>query len=351
MRPLSATEAFTPALDHTKALMRPFSLRLWLKLGFVALLAEMGGQFFMPPLGGGGGFRPNSGSQHFAASAGLTAAELSILLVAAVAALVVWLLLFYFGSRMQLVLMDLVATRTTLVSPAWQRTAPRTWRWIGLKFVCSLVSFAALGALLAGPIFLFVRSMPSNDSQPAAAVAVGGIIAFVATVIVAVFVMMALMWLLRDLVLPFVLFQDASFGDALSRTSQILRIEPGAVFFYLFMKFVIYLAAGIIAEICILITVLICAIPTGAIGAALWFALRHTGPGGTLVMYIGFGLLGAIFLAALIVSVVCVVGATMVFYQAYALYFIGGRIPEVGELLDPTPPQYVPMPPPPFAPA
>ena len=45
MTPLSATEAISPAIEHAKALLRPFSLKLWLKLGLVALLAEMGGEF------------------------------------------------------------------------------------------------------------------------------------------------------------------------------------------------------------------------------------------------------------------------------------------------------------------
>ena len=33
MRPLSATEAISPAIEHTRALLQPFSLKLWLKLG------------------------------------------------------------------------------------------------------------------------------------------------------------------------------------------------------------------------------------------------------------------------------------------------------------------------------
>jgi len=350
MRPLSATEAFTPALDHTKALLRPFSLRLWLKLGFVAILAEMGGQTFVPPLGGN--FNQAHDSQHFVASTAFTAGIVTIVVVAMVAAIAVWLLLFYFGSRMQLVLMDLVATRTTLVSPAWRRTAARTWRWVTLKFVCCLVVFIAMGVLFAGPIFLFVRFLSQNGQQPEAPAAIGSIIAFVFAFLVVIFIIVALTWLMRDIMLPFVLFQDAPFGEAISRTVQMVRTEPGPVCFYLFMKFVITLAAGIMAELCILFAVIACAIPTGGIGVALWFALRHSSSAGTIMMYISFGLLGLIFLTGVIAAIVCIGGATMVFYQAYALYFVGGRIPEVGYLLEPPPPQdFVPAPPPPFAPA
>jgi hypothetical protein len=68
-------------------------------------------------------------------------------------------------------------------------------------------------------------------------------------------------------------------------------------------------------------------------------------------MYIGFALLGVLFVAALLVAIVCLGGATLIFYQAYALYFIGGRIPQVGILLQPPPPPFYPsMPAPPFVP-
>ena len=54
MRPLSPTEAISPAIERAKSLLRPFSLGLWIKLGLVGLLAEMSSQVPFPPLGGAG---------------------------------------------------------------------------------------------------------------------------------------------------------------------------------------------------------------------------------------------------------------------------------------------------------
>ena len=68
-------------------------------------------------------------------------------------------------------------------------------------------------------------------------------------------------------------------------------------------------------------------------------------------MYISFALLGAIALGILFVVVVCIAGAVLTFYQAYALYFVGGRIPNLGNLLQPPPPPLMGAPLPPFAPA
>lgn len=252
------------------------------------------------------------------------------------------LLFLYFGSRMQLVLMDLVATRTTLVAPAWHRTASRTWRWIGLKVAFLFSFFIIIGAIAFVPLFYLFRSMPSDGTQQPG----GGFFAtfalIFAIIILTIFLLMAALWILRDFVLPFILFDDATLATALRNTSIILRREPGSVLFYLLMKFVLSLVAGIAAELCIALSLLIAAIPLGLIGGILWFALHQAGPLGTVIMYVSFGLLGAVALAVLFVVVVCIAGAVLTFYQAYALYFVGGRIPNLGNLLQP---------PPPFAPA
>jgi len=111
MRTLSATDAFTPAIERTKAILRPFSLKLWLKLGLVALIAEMGMQFIFPPVG----VPPHSSSSGIGASAGgVTPLHVTVFVVVGVAMAVLGLVLIYFGSRMQLVLMEMVATRSTL---------------------------------------------------------------------------------------------------------------------------------------------------------------------------------------------------------------------------------------------
>jgi hypothetical protein len=348
MRPLSATEAISPAIERTKSLLRPFSWTLWLKLGFVSFLAEMTGQFLVPPLG----HVPRSHS--FATGIGAVAGGISIAIFAVIGIVffVVGLALLYFGSRMQIVLMDLVATHTTLIGPAWQRTAPRTWRWIGLKVVGFLAAFLVLGAIAIVPILSFMRAMRSVPSHPPAGALFGTFALFFVIFILLVLVFMIVTWWLRDFVLPFVLFEDAPFVTALSNAFAIFRYEPGSVLFYLFLKFVLSLVAGIAAELCIVVSLAILAIPFGLLGAGLWFGLHQAGTVALVAMYTGFALLGVVFLACCIVLVLCIAGATLIFYQAYALYFVGGRIPPLGDLLDRStpPPVYAMAFPPHFPP-
>jgi hypothetical protein len=345
MRPLSATEAISPAIEHTKALLRPFSLRLWLKLGLVAVFAEMGGQFFSPPISNYSQhhFQPAYPSGIGAFAGGVTPMLVGVIVAGVVLGLLIFLALFFLGSRLQLVLLDLVATRTTLVAPAWHRTAFGTWRWIGIKLVSFLVLFAALGAIFAFPIILFIRSMPAGNAQPSAGF-FGSIFLFIFAIFVLVLVLVTATWILRDFVMPFMLFENASFGDSFGKATALIRNEPGAVLFYLFMKFVVCFVAGIATELCIGVGALIALIPTGLVGGILWFALHNSGPLGKVIMYIGFGVLGVIFLVALFAAILCLGGAVLIFYQAYALYFIGGRIPQIGNLLEPPPPPYYPPP-------
>ncbi|HXC95564.1 MAG TPA: hypothetical protein VNU92_07675 [Edaphobacter sp.] len=344
MIPLNATEAISPAIEHTKAFLQPFSLKLWLKLGLIALLAEAGSQFIFPPVGNPAATGTPSASGIGAASGGIgiTSTMMAVFVAIAVIALVIGLALFYLSSRMQLVLMDMVATRTTLVAPVWNRTAPRTWRWIGFKVVVFLGVAVVFAMIFIVPLIYLFRTIPQNNSNPpTSAFTSSFVLIFIAAFLVFMIILLAI-WSMRDFVLPFVLFEDATLRDALRRASALIRLEPGSVLFYLFMKFVLSLVAGIAAEICIFISFLIIGLPTGAIGATLWFFLHQSGSFGMAVMYISFGLLGLVCLVTFLGTIICICCALLIFYQAYALYFLGGRIPVIGNLLRPQSPMSPP---------
>jgi hypothetical protein len=349
MRPLSAIEAISPAIEHTRALLQPFSLKLWLKLGLVAGIAEAGAQFLFPPVGNHS-HSSSSSSGIGAVSGGMSSAAIGVFAVVAIIAILIGLVLFYLSSRMQLVLMDIVATRTTLVAPVWNRTAPRTWRWIGLKIIAFLILFLVIGLLFVLPAYYLFHSARPGNTQSPSGVFVGSFAIFFLIALLAVFVILLVIWTLRDFVLPFLLFEDAAIGDSIQRAAALMRREPGSVAFYLFMKFLLSLVAGIAAELAILICLLILCLPLGGVAAALWFLLHHTGPFGTSVMYISFALLGLIFLAAFVCAIICILCAVLTFYQSYTLYFLGGRIPVIGNLLEPPPMAPPAMEPPPIGP-
>jgi len=251
---------------------------------------------------------------------------------------------------MQFVLMDIVATRTTVIGPSWRKYGQKTWRWIGLKVASFLVIVVVIGAIVAIPLIHLFRSMPTNGGQPPDAAFFGNFFLFFVTIALAVFLMMLSIWTLRDFVLPFMVFEDATIGTALSSAAKLMRREPGSVLFYFLMKVVFAMVAGLAAELCIFVAAFIAMVPVGIIGGGLWLVLHQAGPFGTGVLYVSFALLGLIFLAFMLVVGICLSGAVLVFYQAYTLYFLGGRIPALGDLLEPPPPPLMEVIPPPFIP-
>lgn len=343
MRPLSAIEAFTPALERTKSLLLPFSWRRWLKFGLVAIVAELGAQFTVPPVGGH--HTPQSANE--AAALPIAAA---VFVVLSLVFLVVSLIFLYIGSRMQFVLVDIVATRDPRVAPSWQRHATATWRWIGLKLLAFLVAFLVLGLIMAVPLITLIRSVAAQGAQPPSPASIGHFVLLFAVIFLAVLMFMVVIWVLRDLIFPFIVFENATLANAVRAGMDIVRREPIEVLFYLLMKLVFTIAAGILAEFTILIALLVGAIPLGLIGGALWLSLRHAVGIGMVILYVSLALLAILLVAWLIAIGICVIGATLIFYQAYALYFLGGRYQLLGDLLEPPQPgyAYAPAPPPPL---
>jgi hypothetical protein len=346
MRRLSATDAFTPALEHTKAMLAPFSLGRVLKLGLIAFLAEMSTQLFLPPMGNFAPPSPAVSTQAAAISHGMTIA----FIIFGSAAFVFGLALLYFGSRLQLVLMELVATRTTLVGPSWRKQSSKTWRWIGVKVMGLLAAFIIVGIIAVFPIIHFVRSMPSNPQQPPTSAFLANFFLFFITIAAAVFMLMLAIWILRDFVMPYIVFENATMRAAIRAAIALIRRETGSVLFYLLMKIVFTMAAGLAAELLLFVGALIAAVPLGLIGAIAWFALHHANSSIPIFLYVILGMLGAIFIVWMVVLSLCAMCAVLIFYQAYALYFLGGRISALGDLLEPPPPPILEMISPPFVP-
>jgi len=352
MRPLSASEAIGPALQRTRDfLANPFRWRTFFKLAAVAFFAEMGG------------FNASSFSRGTGSGThGLPPAALAFLIAFAViiglVSLVIGLILLYIGSRLQLVLVELVATRQSWVAPVWRRVSSTTWRWIGLKllfFVCILLVTLPLTI----PVVLYFVHHAHDISAGGffSGLRIAQMICFVAGGILVLLVISAVYLLVRDLALPFIALEDSTISNALGRLRAVVEAEPGQVALYVLLRVLLGVVFGLVADLAVVLILLLSLIPPGIVGLILWLALHKAGPAG-MVALIGLGVLGGlIFLCWVIFVGVCLIGSVLTFGQAYALYFLGGRYPLLGDLLDrstpppayayapgypPTPPQYPP---------
>lgn len=329
MRSLSATECISPAIQRAKDLLaRPFQLRIYLKLTALAFFAEIGGgscNFSSPA---------NNHGTH-----GLPAAVMAFVLAFAVllgiVALVIWLVMLYVTSRLQLVLVEVVATRQPYISPFWRKQGPTTWRWLGVKLLYSLAVVAVAAVMCAPFIYYAVRHQIFSAGRAAP---IGWIVLVVALVFLLLLVAVAVYAVLRGLAVPAMALEGVSASEAIRRARFIVDTEPGQVALFVVLQLLLTIAMAIAAEILIVLTMLISLVPFALVGGGAWFALRHAGTLGTAIL-IGLGVSGCIvFVCWMVCIAMGLLGPVYVFSQAYALYFLGGRYPLLGDLLDQTTP-------------
>jgi hypothetical protein len=249
---------------------------------------------------------------------------------------------------------ELVATRQTLVGGPWRRVSQSTWRWIGLK----LVFFAAtvvVFVVLALPVILYFvgRGVGFAGLQRFGDffhLHLALVLLFFAAALVVVLVVAVAYTLLRDLALPSIALEDQSISESLRRLRYLIGTEPGAVAAFVLMRLLLVFVFGIMGEMCIVVAVLVSLIPFAIAGGALWFALHNAGAAGTVALIACAVLGGLVFLGWIVCLGIGVLGSIYTFSQAYALYFLGGRYPLLGDLLDrSTPPPSYPYPTFPFS--
>jgi hypothetical protein len=329
MRPLSASECITPAIERTKSLLfRPFQWRHFLKLTAVAFFAEIGAG----TLSFGSNHQPGKIPGASPAIAGLI---LAVLLVVFFATFVIGLIMLYVGSRLQLVLLEVVATRQTIIAPIWRRYSRLTWRWIGLKLLFFLLCALILLAALAPVIISMFRHMPSGDHPSPMAPLFAHIVLFLGAIFLVVLVVGSAYLLLRDLALPFLALEDLPISETLSRLRAIVAAAPGEIALYILLRFLLGLVAAVGAEILIFLILLVTLIPFAIIGGVLWLALHHAGTVGTAALIASAIVGGLVLLVWMACVCIGLIGTVFAFTQSYALYFLGGRYPLLGNILEP----------------
>ena len=323
---------------------RPFRLRTFLKIAAVAFFAEMGGGLSSHIPG-------HSNGLHQLPPAFL-AFVVAFAVLLGLVSLVIGLILLYIGSRLQLVLLELVATRYTFVGPLWSKYGSRTWRWIGLKLLFLLCILIIALPFIVAAIFYSIHhalGITLASGNPFSGLHLAQILLCIAAALLVLLIVSAIYMLLRDLALPFLALEDLSISQSLARLRALIAAEPGQVILYVFLRLVLGIVFGIAAEIAVFLVLLISLIPPGIVGVILWFSLHHAGTAGTVLLIACAILGGLIFLCWAVCVVIGFMGTLLTFFQAYALYFLGGRYPILGDMLDrstPTPAYAYAFPPP-----
>lgn len=350
--PISAVDAISPALLHTKKqLFQPFRFGQWAKLAVVGLLAgELGsssgcnnfnfnniklprgdsGRQFLQSFLQPSFSQPSWNMPDFALYAGLIAA-----LVAA--GLVLGIILMYVSSVMRFILFDSVLAQECRVGEGWSRRQGPGFRYFLWKILYILASLVFFAVVIGIPVALGVASgWFKEPKEHMAPLILGGIFLVLAILIFSL--MAAVVFVItKDFVVPQMALEGIGAIEGWRRLWPMIKAEKGDYVIYLLMKIVMAIAATVIIGIVTLILGLFFVVPTAMLGIVGVLVGKSAGLSWnaytiTLAVVVGCILF---FIFLYLVSMVSV--PAIVFFPAYSIYFFAGRYPALSRALYPAP--------------
>lgn len=334
MRILSATEAISPAIARTKLmLLKPFRIgRSW-KLAATSEIAMQGTNFlpvlplvlFFLPL-----IHRNAPAEWITWAIAFGSIFLTVL----------GIVLFILLSHLQFAFFDIVANRGEFVAPAWRRYSVLHRRWTNFKMIVG----TGLTVIFGIPLVIVIHEailigITGAKYQPRLA---DPFIFFMLVIAIygAIILIFLSLSLLNDFMVPPIALEEATVTQAWRWLCAIVAAERGQFALYALLKivlgFVALLAVGIIFEIVYLVLGIL-TFAIGSIGSAILPSL-HVPQAFVTALMIAFICL--LFIPFLVYVRLGLGGIAITFLEAYKLYFLGGRYPPLGDLLDrSTPPQ------------
>ncbi len=343
----------------------PFRLGFFLKIALIAALTQpsfYSASFSYPVQGAqfaalrGMGHRaaigvPRYGGQ-FQSVTGLAAVGFLVLVVLLIVGVAIWVVAAYLYCRLRFTLFDLVVYKGGRVGQAWSRYGRQAWRYFGLLILVSL-AFLVVATLAIGPTLLnfirVIRPLASAGPNVNPFPVFGAMLPFIGAIFIVAALWAVVDALMQDFLVPPMAVEDAPLESALGRFFRLLRAEPGAVAAYVLLRF-----AVAIALTWALMLVLFAGLVAGGlllfgVGTLLYHALWTSLVGQVICVALAI-LVGLIVVAVYLLAVISIYGVAAVFKQSYAVYFFGGRYPELGERVEPPPPSMVEAAEPPVVP-
>jgi len=349
MRIFSATESISPAIARTKLMLfKPFRFgRSW-KLAATGYLGGVT-TYFLPFPVIYLCFIP------FARSQGAPSYVIPLIIVGVATLMLFYLAIFYLCSRLRFAFFDIVLNRGVFVAPAWRKYSSQSRKWALFKIALGTAYFALLAIpfvpLIKGLIATFSSIHFVRDQQPPPAFtqAIFSVYAALLFFYLAIGIFALLSSQMSDFVVPSLALEDTTLAEALSRAGRLLRNEPGAVCLYALIKIAIFLVGGIVVAILFYIFLLAVVLVGFLIGFLGYFLLHllHVPQAVMTALAIIFG--AFLYLFTIFYGTFLASGALYTITESYALYFLGGRYPLLGDILDRTTPPSDPIPPAPVS--
>jgi len=339
--PLSAVDAVSPALDHTRNhLFRPFRFAKWARLAVITFLSGevIGGgtggtgfQFPVPPPSGGG-----NGESFFLQSSPVEQRFLEFLpwillgVLALFGLVLVWM---FIRSVFRFILFDAVLHDRWHLRAGWSRWARRASSFFLWQLGFSLLFLVVLGLVVGLPVLLAVHAGWFEQASQHVGGLVLGVLALLLLVFVTVAAGLVVDALARDFVVPVMALADVGVLEGWRRALPLMSGAKLSFAGYIGMKIVLAIAAGILFGILGAIAVLLIVVPLVILGAVLGVAGFFSALAWTPAT-IALVAVAALLALALIIYVVAFISVpAAVFFQSYTLHFYAGRYPPLGAAL------------------
>jgi hypothetical protein len=328
--PRSAIDVISPAFEQTKRqLFQPFRFGTWARLAVVGIVT---GELT------GGGWR-NTGNFNFPTTTGpekklMLLAEpwpgrvleyLPLILVGVFALICLWLVWIYVASVFRFILFDAVLRARYEIGAGW-----RNWKEAGGSYflwqIClSGAALAAFALIVGVPALVAWRRGLLDRPEEHIGTLIGlGVLVFFA-LLFAVIVAMLIEVLAKDFVVPVMAMENVRVLEGWRKLLLMLGAEKGACAGYVLMKIVLSIGSAILFGILDVVAFLCLLIPLGIAGVALFLLAKAAGFGWNVYTIGAAVILGVVALAAIFFVMGFVYAPGLVFFQSYALRFLGAR--------------------------
>lgn len=354
MKPLSAIQAVTPAIEQVKQqLFKPFRFWRWARLAVLVLCT---GDF----AGGGGpgnGLNFNlpikRGQNDLVSLASYNEVWARILaylpwvLLGVTVLIVLFLALIYIASVCRFIVLDSVLYNRCELRAGWRRWQPHGYSYFLWILGLGGSMLLALLVFIGGPALIAWQHGVFREPREHLFLLIVGGLALLGVFLVLVVAGAVIGALAKDFAVPVMALENVGILDAWRRLLPLLSMAKLSYAGYVGMKIVLAIGVGILFGILTLIAILILLIPLGIGGVAIYLMARGMGLEWDLLTITVTVLLGAVAFH-LLLAVVCFISVPpLVFFQSYALHFFGSRYPRLGEVMfppTPSPPEAPPLP-------
>jgi hypothetical protein len=341
--PLSAVDSVSPAFaDTRRMLFAPWSFRMWSRMAILGLLTGAfatggwsGGNFQLP--------RTNSHFPDAFVSPDLVNSvneflrdDWVLIVICGILLIALFLIAEYLSSVSRFMLLESVITGKCELREGWKK-----WKGKGLEYFAwdvgfAICCFAILILLLGVPLWTMIRNMPSPGTPNIGAMLAGGAAIFL---VVGIFLIVAAIvdLLARDFLVLIMAVENQGVWSAWRRLLPMVAQEKLAYSGYILMKAVLAIGSAILFGIVDLIALFVLLIPLGIIGVLVYFSLRSTNLSWNFAAVSATVVVAALLVALILWLFAFLYSPALVFFQSYALRFLGSRLPPLDALINPNP--------------